>query len=238
MDTAPDCNNDTCTDAVQEIYAENLTITIHPNFNASTRENDIALIHLKVKAKTDQQNIKTICLPFDETEVQKSLILTGFGTVEYYMYNKQLRFGFVKVVPNDKCEEDYLKFNTTIKLSDSQFCALGNVTKLRRDGPRDYNVDSCKADSGSPVHGIRISAPIAAVQFGIVSGGSARNCGTKRPPGFYVNVISYLDWILDNQEVKFERLERYQSNGAGKINRNYLMIYLILLVNVATKLMT
>lgn len=133
-----------CADEVQDIY--NFTIENHAGYDPVLKVNDIALIKLNEKAKVEQNNIKTICLPFDHGDLPHKVVVTGFGLVSSVQVAVVLRKGSMEVVPNDRCMEEYEKLNTTIVLGENQFCALGKKKTAKQGSFSVKDVDTCKGE--------------------------------------------------------------------------------------------
>lgn len=82
-----------CSPPVQDFYIED--IKIHPHYNASNYNNDIALIRLATPANFSNPNVQPICLPIDE-EIDlngKYGIISGWGVTDDGMYIYVLYLG-------------------------------------------------------------------------------------------------------------------------------------------------
>jgi secreted trypsin-like serine protease len=172
-----------CADPVQDIPLSANDITPHPNYDHFRKFNDIALIRLQHRAKIHQNNIKPICLPFDESlSLPNKLIVIGTGSTLNQSSSDVLQWVQVDLVKNDRCKELFSSVRS-FELTDKQMCA------------GDHR-DSCGGDSGSSLFQyLNVNGDIQAYQFGVVSFGKVM-CGNNAP-GVYARVSSYVDWILD-----------------------------------------
>ncbi|XP_015109806.1 venom protease [Diachasma alloeum] len=157
-----------------------LEIRKHPDFDASTYDNDIAIIKLH-RPTIFNTYIWPICLPPTGFSVEnKSGIVAGWGT-QYYggPASSILMEVSVPVWPHDLC-----KRTMTPKVSRNTLCA----------GAYQGGRDSCQGDSGGPL--LHQLANGRWINIGIVSWGI--RCGEPGHPGIYTRVSSYLDWIFAN----------------------------------------
>lgn len=191
MSTEKDCTDGSqeCADPVQDIY--NFSTIIHPEYQYDNRS-DIALIKLNEKAKLNQNNIKTICLPNESTNLQPNhnISVIGFGKIEFDQEpNTVLRYTSMKIISNDHCDEINTanKVSSHLKSSKIQFCAKGKQNETERD------VTTCSGDSGGPAMvGMKTGQFF---QVGVVSMGF-NICGLYETiPSIFVNVNEYMDWI-------------------------------------------
>lgn len=166
------------------------SFVVHPNYNRPRYRNDIALIRLDNDVVMTE-HIRPICLPVTSALQNASLeryILTGWGTTEQSIGSDRLLKANLSYVSNSECQRKMNENRLNIRLSNQQMCASGIDI-----------ADTCKGDSGGPLgfksslYGGRFT------QFGIVALGM-NSCGTKRVPGIYSRVASYMDWILDNMK--------------------------------------
>lgn len=105
---------------------------IHPNFNLSTAENDVALLLLDDPLPINKKNIDTINLPEKRHELKDGTMLTvsGFGGTEYtkdsrnVKFSKSLQYLEIPVVEFDKCSKEYaIRTNGKLTVTDAMFCA-------------------------------------------------------------------------------------------------------------------
>ncbi|XP_059050732.1 phenoloxidase-activating enzyme-like [Achroia grisella] len=174
-----------CADPIVTIPIED-TIP-HPEYDAITRKNDIALIRLEQNAPyTDF--IRPICLPTSDITASppSKLILevAGWGA-----YNQTTRKSNIKLyvrVPFVDMQECKTIYNqpklAEAELWSKQICAGG-----------EKNRDSCKGDSGGPLmyQNQRIYEAVGLVSYGPTV------CGQEKIPAVYTKVYDYISWIRD-----------------------------------------
>ncbi|XP_023303877.2 serine protease grass-like [Lucilia cuprina] len=164
------------------------TIILHPEYNANTLENDIALIRL-VRSVEFQSHIKPVCLPIDAgttNEIPTDQIVAGWGVTEKGYASEILLKASIPVQPLAVCQNIY---QPNPPLSEAKLCA-GGVDKR----------STCRADSGGPLF---TAIPYEHyqrryVQFGITSAGSKACGGRHNLPGIYTNVRTFIPWIISN----------------------------------------
>ncbi|XP_030803327.1 complement factor I isoform X3 [Camarhynchus parvulus] len=154
-------------------------VIIHENYNASTYENDIALLELKGSALgecTLEESSIPACVPWSEYMFKTGdrCKISGWGLEKGYTKQFILKWGNVNLFHN--CSELY----------PGRF-----FKKMACAGTYDGSTDSCKGDSGGPL--VCFDAEDVAYVWGIVSWGE--NCGEAGHPGVYTQVASYYDWI-------------------------------------------
>jgi secreted trypsin-like serine protease len=164
-------------------------VNIHQDFDSTTYANDIALIQLDGKVSYNSFAIPA-CLPFESYNYIEGdeVLVTGWGSTEEEPDKKssQLRVGKMKIKPTSKCQEDIADHCSKNKelcqknVTEHMFCAS------------EVCVDSCKGDSGGPVmkemnHKFQV--------IGIVSYGPYPCNKVDNPPGIYIKVTEFLDWI-------------------------------------------
>ncbi|NXS80938.1 CFAI factor, partial [Erpornis zantholeuca] len=154
-------------------------VIIHENYNASTYENDIALLELKGSGHGEcslEGNSIPACVPWSEYMFKTGdrCKVSGWGLEKDYTKQFILKWGNVNLFHN--CSELY----------PGRF-----FNKMACAGTYDGSTDSCKGDSGGPL--VCFDAENVAYVWGIVSWGE--NCGEPGHPGVYTQVASYYDWI-------------------------------------------
>jgi hypothetical protein len=115
-----------CADPVQDIAVTENNLIIHPEYNKRESTHDIALIRLNEAAKVHQNNIKPICLPFQNKfkALPASMVVIGFGRTEVSeSHSDVLMKANVKTKTNEQCISEYE--NAQLNLIDNQFCAGG-----------------------------------------------------------------------------------------------------------------
>uniref|UniRef100_A0A8C3P439 Complement factor I n=1 Tax=Cyanoderma ruficeps TaxID=181631 RepID=A0A8C3P439_9PASS len=154
-------------------------VIIHENYNASTYENDIALLELKGSGRGEcslEDTSIPACVPWSEYMFKTGdrCKISGWGLEKGYTKQFILKWGNVNLFHN--CSELY----------PGRF-----FKKMACAGTYDGSTDSCKGDSGGPL--VCFDAENVAYVWGIVSWGE--NCGEAGHPGVYTQVASYYDWI-------------------------------------------
>ncbi|XP_075715035.1 tissue-type plasminogen activator isoform X1 [Rhinoderma darwinii] len=157
---------------------------IHPQFNDSNFDNDIALLNLKSSSEScamDTDSARPACMPVrdqtlpDWTECE----ISGFGkhTRNSPFHSKQLKDGRVRLYPAKLCTSKQLANRT---VTANMLCAGDPVNQD----------DACQGDSGGP-----LVCPINGLMhlLGVISWGE--DCGVKDKPGVYTRVTRYIDWI-------------------------------------------
>ncbi|NWQ70950.1 CFAI factor, partial [Neopipo cinnamomea] len=152
-------------------------VIIHENYNASTYENDIALLELSASGNQEcslVHNSIPACIPWSEYMFKTGdrCKISGWGLEKGYSKQFILKWGNVNIFQN--CSELY----------------PGRFFK-KMECTYDGSTDSCKGDSGGPL--VCFDAENVAYVWGIVSWGE--NCGEAGHPGVYTKVASYYDWI-------------------------------------------
>lgn len=143
-----------------------------------------ALLYLESPIKFNE-NIQPLCLSTDNQSSSDLGRVTGWGwTNENFSVGEKPNVKQSADVPiwdNDDCQSSYTSLLAGNKISDNQMCA----------GGRNGGLDSCWADSGSPL----ISKTTGHL-IGIVSTGVG--CARKGLPGIYTRVSRYTKWIENN----------------------------------------
>ncbi|XP_074477020.1 transmembrane protease serine 9-like [Sebastes fasciatus] len=155
-------------------------IILHPNYDSSTSDNDIALLRLSSPVKfTDY--IRPVCLAASDSVFNNGTDswVTGWGAVEEGVslpFPETLQEVEVPVLGNRHCN----CLNGVGTVTDNMICA----------GVLAGGKDSCQGDSGGPMVNQQGSVW---VQSGIVSFGFG--CARPNLPGVYSRVSSYQSWI-------------------------------------------
>lgn len=128
--TNPDCDLDDpdfCADKIQDILVK-AAIT-HPHYNLKAFVNDIGLIRLSEAAKINQNNIRTICLPFDETarKLPKRFEVIGWGATTNSSAFPVLQRAILPQYDSKQCQEKFNKFK--LNITSGQICAGGEGKK-------------------------------------------------------------------------------------------------------------
>ncbi|NXK95398.1 CFAI factor, partial [Formicarius rufipectus] len=164
-------------------------LIIHENYNASTYENDIALLELSGSGNGEcsaDHNSIPACIPWSEYmfKAGDTCKVSGWGLEKGYTKQFILKWGNVNLFQN--CSELYPG-----RFFKKMACAGKHQFSYYNLCTYDGSTDSCKGDSGGPL--VCFDAENVAYVWGIVSWGE--NCGEAGHPGVYTNVASYYDWI-------------------------------------------
>ncbi|KAF5901255.1 plasma kallikrein isoform X2, partial [Clarias magur] len=159
-------------------------IIVHPNYNKTSGENDIALIKLK-KPITFNNVVRPVCLTEAVKEAEflrgKKCTVTGWGRLSTGSFPDTLQKAQVPLISSDVCagilrEEDM----TRTKVFPSNLCA----------GYPEGKIDSCDGDSGGP---LVCQAESTWYLAGLTSWGLG--CAKPNKPGVYTRVSYYVPWI-------------------------------------------
>lgn len=153
------------------------SIIVHPDFNPSSFEHDIAILKLSSPVQFSQSILPINLMPVDFA-VGTSLTVTGFGFVDEKYLPRQLQYINIPLVDGSVCVNKGYHLNNMV-----QFCAgSGN------------GQDSCTYDSGGPA-AVFDQTKRAWFQAGIISFGGLP-CGGLGVVGTYTKVGAYYNWIL------------------------------------------
>ncbi|XP_044060073.1 ST14 transmembrane serine protease matriptase a [Siniperca chuatsi] len=155
----------------------------HPNYNAYTFDNDIALMELESPV-TYSDYIRPICLPSPQHDfpVGSTVWITGWGaTREGGFAATVLQKAQVRIINHTVCN-DLMGGQITSRM----LCA----------GVLTGGVDACQGDSGGP-----LSSPGSSRMFlaGVVSWGDG--CARRNKPGIYTTVTKYRGWVKEKTGV-------------------------------------
>uniref|UniRef100_A0A667WMX3 Zgc:100868 n=1 Tax=Myripristis murdjan TaxID=586833 RepID=A0A667WMX3_9TELE len=173
-------------------------IVIHPDYDSSTSNNDIALLKLSSPVKfTDY--IRPVCLAASDSVFNNGTDcwVTGWGRIQEGVplpFPKILQEVEVAVVGNRQCK----CLNGVNTITDDMICA----------GVLPGGKDSCQGDSGGPM----VSQQGAVwIQSGVVSFGFG--CARPNLPGVYSRVSRYQSWI--NSHVSSDKPGFVQFTSSG-----------------------
>ncbi|XP_070684944.1 ST14 transmembrane serine protease matriptase a isoform X2 [Pempheris klunzingeri] len=155
----------------------------HPNYNAYTYDNDIALMELDSPV-TYTDYIRPICLPASQHDFPSgnTVWITGWGaTREGGFAATVLQKAQVRIINRSVCN-DLMAGQITSRM----LCA----------GVLIGGVDACQGDSGGP-----LSSPSGSRMFlaGVVSWGDG--CARRNKPGIYTTVTKFRGWIKEKTGV-------------------------------------
>uniref|UniRef100_A0AAQ4QNW8 ST14 transmembrane serine protease matriptase a n=1 Tax=Gasterosteus aculeatus aculeatus TaxID=481459 RepID=A0AAQ4QNW8_GASAC len=158
-------------------------VIAHPNYNAYTYDNDIALMELDSPV-TYSDYIRPICLPSPQHDFPagSTVWITGWGaTREGGFAAKVLQKAEVRIINYSVCN-DLMKAQLTSRM----LCA----------GVLTGGVDACQGDSGGP-----LSSPSGSRMFlaGVVSWGDG--CARRNKPGIYTTVTKFRGWVKEKTGV-------------------------------------
>ncbi|KAK5868980.1 hypothetical protein PBY51_009946 [Eleginops maclovinus] len=167
-----------------DVVKKNLKrIISHPNYNAYTFDNDIALMELDSPV-TYSDYIQPICLPSSQHNfpTASTVWITGWGaTREGGFAATILQKAQVRIINPSVCN-DLMAGQITSRM----FCA----------GVLTGGVDACQGDSGGP-----LTSPSGSRNFlaGVVSWGDG--CARRNKPGIYTTVTKFRGWIKEKTGV-------------------------------------
>ncbi|CAH1791984.1 unnamed protein product [Owenia fusiformis] len=156
------------------------SVIIHENYNATSHDNDIAIIIVHPPIKLDYHT-QPVLLPTErsftyKTVYRKQCQVTGWGrTAINDWWGSSVLLQVVLKKEACRLNETDLQY-----VNDNMFCAS-------KDGK-----DSCFGDSGGPFM-CRHPKTRCWTQYGIVSWGPLNSCGEMS--GVYTKVSNYIDWI-------------------------------------------
>ncbi|NWH63789.1 OVCH2 protein, partial [Geococcyx californianus] len=157
---------------------------VHPSFNKTTMDSDIALLQLAEPLEFNHY-VRPVCLPAKEEVVQPSrvCVVTGWGAQEEDREKGgKLHQLEVPILMLDACQNYYI--NLPRKVTQKMICA---------GFPLEEGKDSCTGDSGGPLVCPSEDDSGFYILYGITSWGLG--CGRKNYPGVYTNVSAFVDWI-------------------------------------------
>ncbi|NXY85847.1 OVCH2 protein, partial [Alcedo cyanopectus] len=156
---------------------------IHPHFNETTMDSDIALLRLAEPLEFTR-HVRPVCLPAAPAVPRSRLcIVTGWGARQQDREKgKKLRQLEVPILLLDTCQSYYV--NLARKVTQRMICA---------GFPLEEGKDSCTGDSGGPLVCPSEDDLGFYTLHGITSWGLG--CGRKSYPGVYTNVGFFVDWI-------------------------------------------
>ncbi|NXS09866.1 OVCH2 protein, partial [Neodrepanis coruscans] len=160
---------------------------IHPSFNQTTMDSDIALLQLAEPLEFNDY-VGPVCLPAEEEEVQPSrmCVVAGWGDHEADKEKrKKLQQLEVPILPFDRCQRYYI--NLPSKVTQQMICAGFALEEGKH---------SCTGDSGGPLVCPSEDDSGFYTLHGITSWGLGH--GSKIYPGVYTNVGFFVDWIKKN----------------------------------------
>jgi trypsin len=156
------------------------SITVHPNYDDQTFENDVAIWKLAAPIKSCSNGVAyaTLAESGSDVEAGTELTVAGWGTLEEGGDSpEELMKVTVPAVSREDCNAAYSEGQIT----DVMFCA----------GTEQGGLDSCQGDSGGPIFD-----DATGVQVGVVSWGNG--CARPGVPGVYARIGALDDFISAN----------------------------------------
>uniref|UniRef100_A0A671NRD6 Si:ch73-182e20.4 n=1 Tax=Sinocyclocheilus anshuiensis TaxID=1608454 RepID=A0A671NRD6_9TELE len=202
---------------VQKIYTHHL-------YNATTRDNDIALLHLSSPVRPNDY-ISPVCLVAQNSDFPPSTPswIIGWGKIadeENVPYPGTLQEAKVFVVDKNQCQNQLIKLlkkqnmlttHAHLQITNNMICA----------GVPGGGVDAHCGDSGGPIMSQHCSK---CVQFGITSWGIG--CGRPDMSGVYTSVSQYQQWITDTiKKHPSQDLPQFVTLSLPLINTQHILIY-------------
>ncbi|XP_064604948.1 clotting factor C-like [Liolophura sinensis] len=180
-------------DQVQEFAISR--IEVHPNYNPSALDSDLALVKLSVPAVLTKR-VMPICLP--ETMAEglslseellkpgKLITVTGWGETENGTDAEVLLITGLRNINNTDCEQRYITERNPLSVTNNMFCA----------GHDDARTDTCFGDSGGPAVAFK-GRGLDRVWYlmGIISWGSPVDCGVPNHYSGFTRVGNFIDFI-------------------------------------------
>ena len=161
-----------------------LEIISHPNYNANTLNNDIALIRVDgpINFNNSTQPVVLMCdqqVALGVQEPGQSSWITGWGNTEGTTNSTQLQVVEVPITTQSNYGSNQIDADMIMA------------------GFPDGGYDSCQGDSGGPMVVLAADGQTY-LQSGVVSWGNG--CADPGYPGVYSRVSYFIDWICDNTD--------------------------------------
>ncbi|XP_078141870.1 transmembrane protease serine 9 [Centroberyx gerrardi] len=153
-------------------------VILHPAFNGTSMDNDVALLELAVPAPRSY-TIQSVCLPSPVHRFLKNAecYITGWGSMrEGGSLTNLLQKAAVNIIDQTDCQQSYGNV-----LTPSMMCA----------GYMEGGRDTCLGDSGGPLTCRQLSGQWFVA--GVTSWG--HGCGRMGYPGVYTRVTTVREWI-------------------------------------------
>ncbi|KAK7174552.1 hypothetical protein R3I93_001689 [Phoxinus phoxinus] len=170
----------------------------HPNYNKTTSDNDISILHLALPVNfTDF--ISPVCLASSNSVFfsKTTSWVTGWGRIRSgtpLPSPQTLQEVDVPIIGNRQCK----CLNGVSNITDNMICA----------GLLEGGKDSCQGDSGGPMVSKQSSLWI---QSGVVSFG--KGCAEPNLPGVYARVSKYQNWINEHITTNQPGFVTFNSSG-------------------------
>ncbi|MBX2825071.1 MAG: serine protease [Gammaproteobacteria bacterium] len=155
----------------------------HPNYDAPTFANDIALLRLEYDAPTTPVAIDTAAV-----ELNQVAFIAGWGALNeggqgvVQEIPTALQGAYVRMIPGDDCGSRFPRYEGQV--DGTQVCA----------GRPAGGVDSCQGDSGGPLYRVpEENSGQGLTLVGVTSWGYG--CANAESPGIYARVAAHSAWI-------------------------------------------
>ncbi|XP_005657166.1 mannan-binding lectin serine protease 1 isoform X1 [Sus scrofa] len=154
-------------------------IFLHPQYNPTTFENDVALVELS-ESPVLNDFVMPICLPQGPPQQGAMVIVSGWGKQFLQRFPETLMEIEIPIVDHRICQEAYAPLKK--KVTRDMICA----------GEKEGGKDACAGDSGGPMVTLdRESGQwylVGTVSWGV-------DCGKKDRYGVYSYIFYNKDWI-------------------------------------------
>ncbi|KAL4800628.1 Allergen Der f 3 [Aspergillus venezuelensis] len=156
-------------------------IISHPNYDAVTVANDVAVLRL-ARSLEFGSTIAPVQLPSSESDMPATgdrCSVTGWGVMSAGSGSlpSSLIVAYVNIIDHEQCVQAHADRNP---VDDNMICA----------GVRGGRKDACQGDSGVP-----LVDTVSGRQVGVVSWGFG--CGRAGQGGVYASTAAYLGWIRE-----------------------------------------
>ncbi|VUC30956.1 unnamed protein product [Clonostachys rosea] len=151
------------------------SIWLHPDYNATSAENDLALVQLEEPIeKTNNITYATLSPPKSDPKAGTQVTVAGWGhTSEGGELADTLQKASFAVVDRAECKK-----TLNANITEGMFCA----------GDLKGGIDSCQGDSGGPLLNDENGNVVGVVSFGF-------GCARANSPGVYARVGYYRELI-------------------------------------------
>jgi hypothetical protein len=186
-------------------------IVLHPDWDPSTLENDMAILHIDGAVPVEPVRIINATTSAAAAPGSTASIL-GWGTMhpDYPAFADRLRAANIPVIDNSACSDAIgLAFR-----SKSMLCA-GKLASTPTSGD---GIDSCYGDSGGPLLGY--DSNNKPVQIGIVSWGFG--CGSNQFYGVYTKLSAFSDFIASDPGIAPFPVDYPEVIGTAKVGETLI----------------
>ncbi|CAH3030869.1 unnamed protein product, partial [Porites evermanni] len=169
-------------DEGREIHRAISEVCMHPEYDHSIYNNDIALLRFDSPLPGYNETMLPVCLPSPGKNFPTgtNCSVTGWGkTSQHGWVSRKLRVAHVPIMDHAECKKNYLQRTGDI-VTDRMICAGFQAGKI----------DSCKGDSGGPFvckdRGRYVL--VGATSWGV-------GCAQADQPGVYTDIKDFRTWI-------------------------------------------